>query len=198
MPIVGLFVSRVDPRQLIGAGLLIGGTTLLWLGQLNLNAGYWDIFWPQFVQGMSLGLIFVPLTTISMDAIPLDKMGNATSLFSLMRNVGASIGIAITSTWLVRQQQVQTTLLGSHVDIYSDTARAALDTARAGFIAGGADVTTATQRAHAAIFATVGQQAAMLSFVQIFRTLGLIFIVLIPLLLVTRRPRHQRKSSAHH
>ena len=102
-------VARGQPiaevcRKLVGTGLLIGGATLLWLGQLNLNAGYWDIFWPQIIQGTSLGLIFVPLTTISMNATPVNKMGNATSLFSLTRNVGASIGIAITATWLVSDQ----------------------------------------------------------------------------------------------
>ena len=193
MPLVGMVMSKFDPRKLIGAGLLIGGSSLLWLGQLNLDAGYWDIFWPQFIQGTSLGLIFVPLTTISMDAIPLHKMGNATSLFSLMRNVGASIGIAMTGTWLVRQQQVQTTVLGSHVDPYNEVARATLDTTRAAFVASGADVATATQNAYGAVFGMVQQQAAMVSFVQIFRTLGLIFILMLPLLFVTRRPRHQRK-----
>ena len=45
---------------------MIGGVTLIWLGQLNLNAGYWDIFWPQFLQGVGLALLFVPLTTVSM------------------------------------------------------------------------------------------------------------------------------------
>ena len=110
-----------------------------------------------------------------MAAIPVNKMGNATSLFSLMRNVGASIGIAVTSTWLVRQQQVQTNLLGSYVDPYNEAARTALDTARTAFMASGSDVATATQRAYGAIFGMVGQQAAMLSFVQIFQTLGLIF-----------------------
>ena len=98
----------------------------------------------------------------------------------------------MTSTWPVRQQQVQGNLLGSHVDAYSEPARVALDPTRAAFMASGADPATATQRAYTALFGTVGQQAAMLSFVQIFRTLGLIFIVMDPLLLVTRRPRHQR------
>jgi DHA2 family multidrug resistance protein len=63
---------------------------------LNLQAGYWDIFWPQLLQGVGMSLLFVPLTTISMDAIPREKMGNATSLFNLMRNIGGSIGIAMT------------------------------------------------------------------------------------------------------
>lgn len=192
MPLIGLFVARVDPRKLIGSGLVIGGVSLFWLGDLNTNAGYWDIFWPQFIQGISLGLIFVPLSTITMDAIPVDKMGNATSLFSLTRNVGASIGIAVTGTWLTRQQQVQTSLLGSNVDPYNEISRATLDTAQAAFMAGGSDPTTAMQLAYGAVSGMVGQQAAMLSFVEIFRTLGWMFILLLPLLLVTRRPRHQR------
>jgi MFS transporter, DHA2 family, multidrug resistance protein len=193
MPLVGLFVARVDPRKLIGTGLLIGGVSLLWLGDLSTNAGYWDIFWPQFIQGTSLGLIFVPLTTITMDAIPVNKMGNATSLFSLTRNVGASIGIAMTSTWLIRQQQVQTSVLGSNVDPYNEASRATLDTAQAAFIASGSDPTTAMQLAYGAVSGMVGRQATMLSFVEIFRTLGWIFILMLPLLLLTRRPRHQRQ-----
>jgi nitrogen-specific signal transduction histidine kinase len=58
----------------------------LWLSSLNLQAGYWDIFWPQLIQGIGMSLLFVPLTTVSMDPIPRERMGNATSLFNLMRN----------------------------------------------------------------------------------------------------------------
>ena len=189
MPLVGMLVSKVDPRKLVGAGLLIGGGTLLWLGQLNLNAGYWNIFWPQIIQGTSLGLIFVPLTTITMDAIPVAKMGNATSLFSLTRNVGASIGIAITATWLVSSQQANAHLLGTRLSVYDASTRAALDTARSALMASGADTAAATQGAQAALFATLTRQASMLSFVGIFRTLGLMFILIVPLLLIMRRPR---------
>ena len=64
-------------------------------GHLTLEAGYWNLFWPQFWQGVSLGLLFVPLTTITMDAISRPAMGNATSIFNLTRNVGGSVGIAI-------------------------------------------------------------------------------------------------------
>src|SRR5206468_9288946 len=83
MPITGLMTGRFDPRKLLSAGLLLGGGTLIWLSVLNLQAGYWDIFWPQLLQGVGMSLLFVPLTTISMDAIPREKMGNATSLFNL-------------------------------------------------------------------------------------------------------------------
>ena len=47
--------------------------TLLWLSRLNLQAGYWDIFWPQLIQGVGMSLLFVPLTTVSMDPIPRER-----------------------------------------------------------------------------------------------------------------------------
>jgi MFS transporter, DHA2 family, multidrug resistance protein len=91
MPITGLMTGRFDPRKLLTAGLLVGGTTLVWLSRLSLQAGYWDIFWPQLIQGVGMSLLFVPLTTVAMDPIPREKMGYATSLFNLMRNIGGSI-----------------------------------------------------------------------------------------------------------
>ena len=74
------------------------------LGSLNLQVGYWDIFWPQFLQGLSMGLIFVPLTTVTMSLIPREEIGNATSIFNLMRNMGGSVGIALSG--MVSQQAV--------------------------------------------------------------------------------------------
>jgi DHA2 family multidrug resistance protein len=191
MPITGLMTGRFDPRKLLTVGFFVGGITLLWLSKLNLQAGYWDIFWPQLISGAGLSLLFVPLTTASMGAIPREKMGNATSLFNLMRNIGGSIGIAMTGTMLVRQQQATTTLLGSHVTAYDPASQAMLAQMRAGFIAAGADPVTATNRAYGALFGTVWRQASMVSFVSIFQILGVLFIALIPLVLIMKRPPHQ-------
>jgi DHA2 family multidrug resistance protein len=188
MPVIGLLVGKIDARKLVAFGLISGGLTLIWLGQLNLNAGYWDIFWPQFFQGMGMSALFVPLTTISMDPIPRERMGNATSLFNLMRNLGGSIGIAVTSTMLSRNQQANVNVFGAHVDAYSAATQRAFEAARQGFLAAGADAATATQRAYAALFGTVNQQASMVAFVTLFRLLGLIFIVLVPAILLMKRP----------
>jgi DHA2 family multidrug resistance protein len=170
---------------------------LFWLGQLNLQAGYWDIFWPQFLQGLGLSAIFVPLTTITMDPIPRERMGNATSLFNLMRNLGGSVGIAVTGTLLARKEQMYLNILGAHVTPYSDAARGATDTARQWFISRGADPYTAAQRAYAGVFASVQRQAAMVSFVDVFRLLGAIFLLLLPLVLLMRRPRGRAAVGAH-
>src|SRR3954454_1886629 len=198
MPMVGLLIGKTDSRLMVAFGLILGAITLIWLGQLNLNAGYWDIFWPQFLQGLGLSAIFVPLTTISMDRIAREKMGNATSLFNLMRNLGGSVGIAMTATMLSRQQQAYVNILGSNVDAYSPASRGAFEAARAGFMARGADITTATQRAYASLFGSVQQQASMVSFVLLFRILGVIFLLLLPLILLMKRPRGGGGAVAAH
>jgi MFS transporter, DHA2 family, multidrug resistance protein len=197
MPIIGLLVAKMDPRKLVATGFLVGAITLLWLGQVNLQAGYWDFFWPQFVQGLSLALLFVPLTTITMDPIPRERMGNATSLFNLMRNIGGSIGIAITGTLLARHQQAHIHLLGAQVDPLNPAAQATLDRLRAAFVAAGADTVTATQRAYAALFGMVQRQASIVSFVEIFRLLGVVFLLMIPLVLLMKRPSGRSPMASH-
>jgi MFS transporter, DHA2 family, multidrug resistance protein len=100
MPVTGYLTSKTDPRRLIVVGLLLGCLTMFSLSHLNLNAGYWDIFGPQVFQGVVLALLFIPIMTLAMSSIPKEKMGNATSIFNLMRNIGGSLGIAIMTTFL--------------------------------------------------------------------------------------------------
>jgi MFS transporter, DHA2 family, multidrug resistance protein len=198
MPIMGMIIGKVDARALVAMGLIAGAVTLIWLGQLNLNAGYWDIFWPQFFQGLGLSALFVPLTTISMDPIPRERMGNATSLFNLMRNLGGSIGIAVTGTMLGRHTQANINVFGANITPYSPAAQQMFNAARTGAMAGGADPATATQRAYGTLFGMVSQQAAMVSFVTMFRFLGVIFLLLLPLILLMKRPRSRAGPAGAH
>jgi len=197
MPLVGVLIGRIDARKMVAFGLTAGAFTLFWLGQLNLNAGYWDIFWPQFFQGLGLSALFVPLTTITMDPIPRERMGNATSLFNLMRNLGGGIGIATTGTLLARKQQEYVNVMGAHVTPFSAAAQNAIEAARRGFLASGSDPVTAAQRAYAAVFGAVQRQASMVAFVDVFRLLGGIFLLLLPLVFLMRRPRGKAAAAAH-
>jgi MFS transporter, DHA2 family, multidrug resistance protein len=197
MPLTGLMTGRFDARKLLSIGLLVAGSTLLWLSRLNLQAGYWDIFWPQLIQGVGMSLLFVPLTTVSMDPVPRERMGNATSLFNLMRNIGGSVGIAVTGTMIARNQQATTTLLGSNVTVYDPASQSMFYQLRAAFMAAGSDAVTATNRAYAALFGMVQRQAAIVSFVGLFQLLGVMFIVLLPLVLLMRRPRGRGAVAAH-
>jgi DHA2 family multidrug resistance protein len=198
MPIVGMLTSKVDVRKLLALGFFVAGMTLIWLGSLNLNAGYWDIFWPQLLQGTGMALTFVPLTTATMQSIPQQRMGNATSLFNLMRNIGGSVGIAITGTMLTRQRQTIGTVLGENLSAYDVQTQTLLAQIKAGFMARGADATTATERAYAALHGMLLQQASMVSFVWLFRLLGGIFLMLLPLILIMRRPKGRPAAAGAH
>jgi len=198
MPIVGFLTAKFDPRKLLSVGLFGGAITLFALGSLNLQVGYWDIFWPQFFQGLSMGLIFVPLTTITMSLIAREEMGNATSIFNLMRNLGGSVGIATIATMLSRNAQTQYNVLGSHISMFDTQARAMLDQIRGGFIARGMDFSAATNAAYAALSGIVSQQAVMVAFVQLFRILALVFAVVIPLVFIMRRPKAGQPAAPAH
>src|SRR5262249_49507187 len=139
MPVIGILMGKVEPRKLLGTGLVIASFSLYSLSKLNLNAGYWDIFWPQLLQGMAIALLFVPLTTITNDRIPKEEMGNATSLFNLMRNIGASIGIAGVTTLVARHSQSNTNILSGHVTAGDPQAVAMLDSLKRGMMSAGVD-----------------------------------------------------------
>src|SRR6201999_1555185 len=108
---------------ILAVGLLLGALSTFQMARLSLDVGFWDLFWPQAIQGFALGMVFVPLTTISMNPVPREGMGNATSLFNLMRNLGGSVGIATVAMLNTRYQQKSTAILVEHVNATSPPAR---------------------------------------------------------------------------
>ena len=189
MPMTGLMTGRFDARKLLTIGLVIGSVTLLWMSRLTLQAGYWDIFWPQLIQGMGLSLLFVPLTTVAMDAIPRERMAYATSLFNLMRNLGGSIGIAVTGTLLARHQQAYTAVYGANLTASEPMTQQFVGQLRQWLWSLDGDPVAATSRAYAVVHGLVARQAAMVSFVGLFQSLGVLFLLILPLVLLMKRPR---------
>jgi DHA2 family multidrug resistance protein len=188
MPLIGMALGKLDARKFLAGGLVLAGLTMLRFSHLSLSAGYWDFFWPQFVQGLSLGMMFVPLTTISMGLIPKEQMGNATSIFNLLRNVGGSIGIAIATTLVARNIQTNTNNLASHITPYDPKTRVMMDSITRGMMTHGSPAHTAAQQGYAAMAGMVQKQATILAFVEVFRVLGLIFFLMVPLVLFMKRP----------
>ncbi len=198
MPVVGTVMARLDPRKVLAVGIVIASWSLYALGRLNLNAGYWEIFWPQFIQGASLAMLFVPLTTATMDRISREEMGNATSVFNLMRNLGGSFGIASATTYLFRRQQFHTQMLGAHVTALNPQVRAMARGIQTNMVAHGSDPADALRRAYGVIWGMVQRQAAMVSFVDTFLAMAVVFLLMLPLLLAMKKPRYQARGGAMH
>ena len=181
-PLAGHLTTKVDPRRLLVVGLVLGSITMFDLSGLNLYAGFWDILWAQVLQGVALSFLFIPLMTLAMARISPEKMGNATSIFNLMRNIGGSVGIAIMTTFLARRTQLHQNHLVANVRAGDPQTLRLLQGLRAHFHGQGADSVTAARKALGAVYGMVQQHAAMLAFVEAFWVMGVVFLLMIPFL----------------
>ncbi len=181
-PLAGHLTTKTDPRRLLVVGVVLGSVTMFQLSGLNLYAGFWDIFWAQVLQGVALSFLFIPLMSLAMSRISPEKMGNATSIFNLMRNIGGSVGIALMTTFLARRTQVHQNHLIANVTAGSAQTERLLQGLRANFYAHGIDGVTASRKALGAIYGMVQQHAAMLAFVEAFWVMGVVFLLMLPFL----------------
>ncbi len=188
LSIGGRLVDRLDPRWLVSTGTAIIAYSLYLMGTLSLGADFWAVLWPRFVQGFGMGLVFVPLTTMSLTAVSAAELPTASGLFNVVRNVGGSVGIAVTTTWLARQTQVHMKTLMGHVTPWSAATAERLGRLQDIYLAGGADAETAQRQALRHLYDEVQRQASMNAFADDFLFLAAVFTLMVPLVWVMRRP----------
>lgn len=104
--LAGRLFNRIDPRFLVSLGCLLAGVGSWDMTHFNPQIDFWGIAWPGFFRGVGSGLIFVPITTLSLGAVSKEQVGNASGLFNLVRTLGGSIGIAVLITFLSRGAQM--------------------------------------------------------------------------------------------
>jgi len=189
MPFIGFLTGKVDSRKLLGTGVFFSALAMFLLSRLSLDVGFWNFWVALTVQGAALGLIFVPLTTVTNDPVPKERLGAATSIFNLMRNVGASIGISVVETLQFRRMQAHINDLGRNVNSGNAHAQAMMRGMQGSMMARGADSATATKQAYATIWAMVERQAAMLSYNDVFLLLAVMFLIMFPFILLMTKPK---------
>ncbi|OGK79793.1 MAG: EmrB/QacA family drug resistance transporter [Candidatus Rokubacteria bacterium GWC2_70_16] len=185
----GQLVTRMDQRLLLTVGCLLNALGLYWMTFLTLGMDYWTLVWPRFLQGLGLGFIFVPLATLTLATIRKDRLGNATSAFNVLRNLGGSIGVALATTLLSRRSQVHQATLAGHVDVWDPETAARLAGWTGHFVAQGADTFTAKQRALAMLYHDIVTQAQVLAYMDDFWLLAVLFSAIPFLIPLMRRVR---------
>jgi DHA2 family multidrug resistance protein len=191
LPLTGVLLGRrFDPRLLLTAGLVLASVAFYGYATLNLQAGGSDFLWPQIVQGAGLSMVFTPLATIAMDPIPLESMGYATSLFSMARNIGSSVGISFVTTELARRSQFHQSRLVEFVTPYSPAFRQAVRAV--GNLVGAGQA--GPSRALGVLYGQVLRQASAMSYLELYSVLGTLFLCVTPLVWTMRRPQHQRAA----
>ena len=181
---------------MLALGLFVTSFAFFGYSDMNLDSGTWDILGYQINQGIGMALVFVPLTTLTMAPIPKAETGYATSLYTVTRIIGNSTGVSFVATWIARRSQFHQTVLAASVTPERARVREYLDQLGQVFMRAGSHRTLATQQAQAELYAVVQQQASLLSFIEVFRLMGLLFLASIPLVLLMRRAKGKREAPA--
>ena len=176
---VGKLSGRVDPRQLVFLGLALTSFSLWEMTHFTTDITGWDIVRTGITQGLGLGFIFVPLSTITFATLAPHFRNEGTALFSLMRNLGSSIGISIVITYLSQHTQTNHAVLAGYLTPFNLALRQAVEAGA---------YTLTTPQGLTALNGEITRQAATLAYLQDFRLMMWITLAAVPLILLLRSP----------
>jgi MFS transporter, DHA2 family, multidrug resistance protein len=189
MAVMGRFTAKFDGRLSILAGVSIFALSMWKHAHFTTESGMADFFWPLILRGVGLGLIFVPLTNLALADLPMSKIPNGTGLFNLMRQLGGSVGIAVSATLVQRFEAINRAELAANITQYSEATRERLSGITAMLLAKGTPAPVADSKALMILNGQVTRQALMLSFEHLFLLFGACFVLSLPLLLLMHRSR---------
>ena len=172
-------------------GCLIGSMAFFGYSRMDLNSGTWDILIHQINQGIGQTFIFLPLTLLIMGPIPKEDTPYATSLYSVMRNIGSSMGISFVTTLLARRSQFHQGRLAGNISLSNLQLLQAQNQTGAMFAQHGSDTVTSTHQALEFLYGSLQQQATLLSYIDVFRVMAWLFLLTAPLVLLMRKPKRE-------
>jgi DHA2 family multidrug resistance protein len=187
MPLAGVLMNRLDARWLLLLGMTVTNYSLLLMSHLTLEVSMWQLSWPRIIWGLGMGFYFVPLSAAAIGAVNKEKMGDASALFNLMRNLGGSIGVALAVTLLSRRAQFHQHVLVSHVTPYHPQAMERLARLWQGLVQAGADPVTAQTQAQQLIYLEAQRQSVTMAFLDSFWLIGILSLACAPLVFLMRK-----------
>ncbi len=201
MPIVGILVSRVDPRWMIVYGFSVSAVALFTMGTLNLGVSYSYIAWLRVFQAAGLAFLFIPINTLSYTGIPMNKNNDVSGLTNLARNIGGSVGTAFVVTWLARRQQFHQNRLGAWISQNSAVLQSQVDGLGRYLVQHGGKVNSLAQgraMAQGNLYGQLWRQATMLAYLDVIKVLAVAMLLLIPLVFLMKRPPKAKGGAPMH
>jgi MFS transporter, DHA2 family, multidrug resistance protein len=198
MPIIGVLTAKVDNRWLIISGFLLFAISALRFGQAYLGISQWTFLWAIIISGFGSGCIFVPLSAVTVAGLPNEEIGNASGLYNLMRNIGASIGISVVNTLVARHQQLHRNELAHSITPANVNFLNRLHGIQQFLQSQGSSAATALNRAYGLIDLTLNGQARLWSYVDDFRYMALACFACIPIVLMLKKTARKGGLSVGH
>jgi DHA2 family multidrug resistance protein len=175
--VISRLIGKIDTRLIIFAGLSLTAISLWQMTGFALSMGMGPLLISGVIQGFGLGFVFTPLSVITFSTMPRENLTQATAIFSLMRNVGGSVGVSIVEALFVRNSQIVHSRLAEHIRPDNPLAQAL-----------GAPYSLTEVHGIAALNAEVTRQAQMIAYIDDFHFMVLVILVSLPFLLLLRRP----------
>jgi len=184
MLVAGRLLRRIDARLLLLAGFLISAFALWQMMQYTLVLSVSDIVRPGVIQGFGLGFVFVPLSALTFSTLTPELRADGTATYSLMRNIGSSIGISIVQTMMTRGTQVAHADLAANVNVFNPSMQPMLE--------------SGSQMSLALMDQSINQQAQMIAYLNDFKLMFVATLLVVPLLLLIRPMRSVASETLAH
>lgn len=193
MPFVGQMIQRgLKKTYMVAAGFSIFVGFTLWMYTvMTPDTGGEHFFKPLILRGVGLGLLFVPITTMSLSTLKGKAIGEGAAFTGMLRQLGGSFGIAIISTFITRFTQAHRVDLVAHEPVYDFATQQRVMQMQHGFMAKGFSANQALDMAYAGMQGSVMKQATVLSYMDIFLYLGILFAICIPFILLIKEGKNK-------
>ncbi|MEW5773599.1 MAG: DHA2 family efflux MFS transporter permease subunit [Thermodesulfobacteriota bacterium] len=188
MPVVGKLTQRLDARLLIGVGMGVTAWSLYYMSGFTLHIDFATAVTGRIIQGLGMPFFFVAVTFATMATVPREQMNNASAIYNLLRNLGGSFGVAFVTTLLARRTQHHHSVLSEHMSPLDPGFSLRLDALASQLAARLGEFADTTGLALGAIYREMNRQAAALAYADAFLAQALIFVGLMGLIWIMRRP----------
>lgn len=197
MPIAGRLVTKMNQKVLLSFGIIISAYSTYLMSQFNLLADFNTIIWPRVVLGVGMGFLFIPLTTLTMSTISKEDMGNATSIYNLLRNLGGSFGVAFVTTILSRRAQFHHFRLSENLTPFDATYQFMTNHTAQVMQYRGVDSITAGKGSLGLIYERLLREASMIAFNDAFYIISVLMFLTLPLVLLMKTGKLSTPSGTH-
>jgi DHA2 family multidrug resistance protein len=187
-PLAGALSDRIDLRLMLSGGLLLFGTGLILNAGMTAESHFAELFWPQAVRGLALMLCFLPINTIALGTLPLERLANASGLYNLMRNLGGAIGLAVIDTLYDQRLFLHVTRLQESLTQADIATSLTIDrlSSRIAEVLSTAEAPTVRL-----LSSLVRREAAVMAFNDVFLVLGIALLAGLLLIPSLRREQHR-------